>query len=92
MDKKRPILPKIKDGLVFREEEDGAFIFDPIKDELRCLNKTGSLIFNDLNGKNSIDDIVKKMRTIYPYIARDAIKEDIETFIENLGTRGILED
>ena len=84
--------PRMTKDIVFREEDDGAFLFDPIKDELRCLNDTGVLIYKAVNGKNSIDDIVKELTGIYPEVEEGQIREDVESFMEDLETRGYLEN
>ena len=81
-------LPKVKDDIVFREEDDGAFLFDPIKDNLRCINETGAVVFRELDGKNSIDDIVKKLKSIHPEIDEEKIREDVTTFVKDLKIRG----
>ena len=83
-------LPKVKDDIVFREEDDGAFLFDPIKDNLRCINETGAFVFRELDGKNSIDDIVKKLKSAHPEIKEEEIKKDVISFINDLKIRGFL--
>ncbi len=83
-------LPKVKSDIVFREEDDGAFLFDPIKDNLRCLNETGALVFRELDGKNGIDDIVKKLKSIHPEISDEEIRQDVISFVNDLKIRGFL--
>jgi hypothetical protein len=87
-----PNYPSIKDDIVLREEDDGAFIFDPIKDILQVLNGTGLLVFKELNGKNSIDDIAQKLQSEYPEMSPEAVKQDVTLFIEQIRTRGFLAD
>jgi hypothetical protein len=82
--------PVIKSDIVLREEDDGAFLFDPIKDSLQALNETGVLVFKELNGKNSVDDIVKKVLSQYPDIEPGAVKKDVEEFIEQIEAKGLL--
>ncbi len=84
--------PSIKDDIVLREEDDGAFLFDPIQDTLQALNETGVLVFKELNGKNSIDHIVKKVLTQYTEVESDAVKKDVEEFIEQIKARGFLSE
>ena len=91
MSKDKFRFPKTKSELVFRQEDDGAFIFDPIADNLRCINETGATVFSQLNGKNSVDDILKKLSVDYPDEEQKTLKKDIETFIEELQKRGFLE-
>lgn len=82
--------PQMSGDIVFREEDDGAFLFDPVRDELRCLNDTGVVIFKAINGRNSIDDIVRELAGIYPEVEEEQIRRDVETFMEDLRTRGYL--
>jgi len=84
--------PSIKDDIVLREEDDGAFLFDPIQDIFQALNETGVFVFKELNGKNNIDDIVKKILSQYSDIEPDAARKDVEAFIEQIKGRGFLAD
>jgi len=84
--------PSVKDDIVLREEDDGAFIFDPIADLLQVLNETGVRVFKELNGKNSIDDIARKLQSDYPEINPEIVKRDVEAFIEQIRSRGFLAD
>ena len=84
--------PQVIRDIVFREEDDGAFLFDPIKDELRCLNDTGVVIYKAINGRNSIDDIVNTLAGIYPEVEEERIRKDVEGFVEDLRARGYLKD
>lgn len=83
-------MPKVKEDIVFREEDDGAFLFDPITDNLRCINETGALVFRELDGKNSFEDIVKKLKSAHPEIDEDEIRKDVISFIDDLKARGFL--
>ena len=84
--------PQMTKDIVFREEDDGAFLFDPIKDELRCLNDTGVVIYKAINGRNSIEDIVRELAGIHPEIEEEQIRQDVESFMEDLKTRGYLKE
>lgn len=88
----KAIYPTVKGDLVLREEDDGAFIFDPIQDSLQVLNETGVFVFKELNGKNSVDDIVKKLLSQYSDMGADAVKKDVEAFIEQMKGRGFLSE
>ena len=90
MDKDSPNCPRIKDDLVVREEDDGAFNFDPIKDLLKAVNETGVIVLKELDGKSSMDAIIKKVSSQYPEVDGEAIKKDVEAFIESLKVRGFL--
>lgn len=84
--------PQMSGDIVFREEDDGAFLFDPIKDELRCLNDTGVVIYKAVNGKNTIEDIVSELAGVYPEVEEEQIRKDVGFFMEDLKTRGYLKE
>ncbi|MBN1573173.1 MAG: PqqD family protein [Deltaproteobacteria bacterium] len=84
--------PSIKKDIVLREEDDGAFLFDPIQDRLQALNETGVFVFKELNGKNSVDDIVKNVLSQYSDVESGTVKKDVEEFIEQIKTRGFLSE
>ncbi len=84
--------PSVKDDIVLREEDDGAFLFDPIQDFFQALNETGVFVFKQLNGKNTINDIVNKILSQYSDIEPDAAKNDVEVFIKQIKERGFLAD
>ena len=88
----KSLYPSIKKDIVLREEDDGAFLFDPIQDALQALNETGVFVFKELNGKNSVDDIVKKVLSQYSDVESDAVKKDVEEFIEQIRARGFLSE
>ena len=88
----KTLCPSVKDDIVLREEDDGAFLFDPIQDFFQALNETGVFVFKQLNGKNTIDDIVNKILSQYSDIELDAAKKDVEVFIEQMKGRGFLSD
>ncbi len=92
MEDDKTFCPSVKDDIVLREEDDGAFLFDPIQDFFQALNETAVFVFKELNGKNTIDDIVNKILSQYSNIEPDASKKDVEAFIEQIKGRGFLSD
>ncbi len=86
----RSYVPKIKKETVVREEDDGACIFDPLTDELSAINETGRIVLKQMNGKNSIAQIAKKVRAVFPDQEEEKIYRDVEAFIDELKNRGFL--
>jgi len=87
-----PKRPRIKRDVVLREEDDGAFVFDPIEDTLRVVNETGSLIFAKMDGTRTIDEIIKEVTPLFTDTCEETIREDAERFIHDLALRGLLEE
>ena len=92
MDNNDAYRPQMIRDIVFREEDDGAFLFDPIRDELRCINEPGVIIYKAINGKNTVEDIVNRLAAVYPEVKKRQIRKDVGIFIQDLQTRGYLED
>jgi len=78
--------------IVFREEEEGAFIFNPETDALRCVNRVGASIIKLLNGKNGMDSICRGLIEEYDVdVPDDILKRDIALFLERLQALNIIE-
>ncbi len=73
--------------IVLREEfDDWAILFDPDTGNAYGLNPVSVLIWKCLDGKNTIDDIVEKIKTDctdVPDDAADFVNKFIEDLIEN---------
>ena len=78
-------------SIVFREEPDGAFIFDPDNGNLLCLNLLGSFIWKLCNGKYGKKAIIKLISGEYPDIPDYQIRKDTEDFIDDLKNKGFLQ-
>jgi hypothetical protein len=77
--------------LVFREESEGAFIFDPEKEALHGMNHVGSSICRLLDGKNNLDNIHKALLEQYDVdVEPDQLKEDVQGFIDRLVALNLL--
>ncbi|MDY6855152.1 MAG: PqqD family peptide modification chaperone [Thermodesulfobacteriota bacterium] len=70
--------------IVFREEDNGAFLFNPENGELKCLNPMGIMIWDLCDGVNAIDNIETKIAKQYPDIDREKIHGDLLSFLKEL--------
>ncbi|MBN2225035.1 MAG: PqqD family peptide modification chaperone [Deltaproteobacteria bacterium] len=83
-------IPKIKQETVIREEDDGAFIFDPVTDELSAVNETGLLVLRQIDGKRTLVDIINTVASEFSEVEPDDIRRDVEAFVEGLVDRGVI--
>lgn len=83
--------PRLKPDTVLRQEEDGAFLFDPVKDVLVCVNETGREIVRGLEDGLSVDEIITILIDSYPDIEPDTLREDVMSFVGQLVERGLVE-
>lgn len=77
--------------IVFREEEDAGLLFDPDSGLVKVLNETGKFIWQNLDGKNSKDDLIKKVRDTFNVDEAQKIKDDLDKFLEDLKAMKFLE-
>ena len=70
--------------IVFREEDNGAFLFNPENGELKCLNPMGILIWDLCDGVNAIENIESKIVEQYPHVSREEILDDLLSFLKEL--------
>ncbi|MBN1832486.1 MAG: PqqD family protein [Deltaproteobacteria bacterium] len=70
--------------IVFREEDDGAFLFDPDSGDLRYLNQSGKETFLLLGEDQSMSSVIRRMRELYPDIDPQQIEDDVRSFVKDL--------
>jgi len=86
--KNKPLLAN--PDIVFREEEDGAFLFDPNTGELKCLNPMGSVIWLLCDGSLSFEKIEQEIKKRYPQTLPETIQHELLDFLQDLSDKGYL--
>jgi hypothetical protein len=72
------------ENTVFKEEEEGAFLFNPENGNLKYMNRSGREIYLMLNGRNDLDQVIQNLSGLYPDAESQQLKQDVETFIIDL--------
>lgn len=72
------------EGIVFREEDDGAFLFDPDSGDLRYLNQSGKEAFLMLGEDHDINTVIDRMITLYADVEPKKIEADVKDFVKDL--------
>lgn len=80
----------IRERLVVREEEDGAFLFDPVTGDLKYANAVAKKIFLMLKEQKGVSEIVAQMTRQYPDAPATRITEDVNGLIDTLAASGFL--
>ena len=75
---------------VFREEEDGAFLFDPENGNLKFINGMGRTIYRLCDGQRSVMDVKSSVKGDYPEISAEQIDGDIDKFMSEISELGFL--
>ncbi len=71
-------------------DEDGTTILDVSANRIFALNETGSLIWAGLEANRSLEDIVNTLLASSS-VSRDIAARDVNSFIEDLSSRDLLE-
>jgi len=70
--------------IVYREEDEGAFLFDPDTGDLRYMNRSGRETFLMLKGDKDIKQVVHNMLDLYPEVEPAQMQSDVEDFLKDL--------
>ena len=70
--------------IVFREEDDGAFLFDPDSGDLRYLNQSGKETFLLLGEDQGVSTVIHRMLELYPDVEPQRIEADVRDFVKDL--------
>ncbi len=81
---------KVKTDIVLREEEEGAFLFDPNTGRICYLNTLGVEIWKSCNKLMTFERIVDKISLDFTDISREQITEDCMKFLQDLDSFGFL--
>ena len=75
---------------IFREEEGGAFLFDPGTGNLKFINSMGVNIYELCDGKITVGEIAALVIDNYKDISSKQIEDDVKTFLKSLLDMGFL--
>ncbi len=71
-------------NIVFREEDDGAFLFDPDTGNLKYLNQSAKETFLRIDGQNDLSQIANRLLELYPDEDAEQVRNDVESFLKEL--------
>jgi hypothetical protein len=74
--------------VILREEEEGAFLFEPESGNLSCLNPVGILVWKAIDGQASLGAIADAIAGRFEDVDRDTVLGDVRAFLAELKTFG----
>jgi SynChlorMet cassette protein ScmD len=81
--------PMANPSVILREEfDDWAVLFDPDTAEGYALNPTGVLVWKQLDGKHTLEDIVKVVRESCEDVPKD-VGQHAQDFVADLVKQGL---
>ena len=81
---------RINQDIVFREEEEGAFLFDPDTGRICYLNELGVSIWKSCVKARKIEQVIKDICLDFPEVSKERIETDCMKFFEDLKKLGFL--
>jgi len=75
---------RINKQIVFREEGDGAFLFDPVDGNLKYLNHSAKEIYQTLKRSQDTASVITFLQKTYPDAERDRLQADVMLFIDQM--------
>ena len=78
------------DSIVYREEEDGAFLFDPDTGNLKYMNRTAKEAFLLLDGNTAVNQVVRHLSNLYPDMDMQQIEKDVLSYLQQLDENGFI--
>ena len=80
----------INKEIVYREEDDGAFLFDPDSGNLKYMNLTGRKIFLMLKEKRDFSQAIAHIHGQHPDLDLEQVRKDVKIFLEQLKENGFV--
>ncbi len=81
---------RINPDIVLREEDEGAFLFDPDSGRICYLNELGLTIWKLCRKPIETDRIITEISSEYPEVTPEQISKDCLSFLDNLKDFGFL--
>lgn len=81
---------RVRKEIVLREEDDGAFLFDPDSGRLCYLNEVGIAIWKLCRKPIEQDYIIEWLAAEYPDISDTQLADDCTAFLNDLDNLGFL--
>ncbi|MBP7461091.1 MAG: PqqD family protein [Candidatus Delongbacteria bacterium] len=81
----------LPEHIVYRQEDNGAFLFNTQNNNLKAVNETGRDIIELTNGEKTLTGIIDEMTSVYEDVARVRLEEDVRKFFKELTQYGFIE-
>jgi len=78
--------------VTLREEDpqEGGLLFHPDTNQVKVLNPTGLLIWQQCDGAHAVSEIVAALQTTFEDAPADAIAQDVQEFLDDMVTSGFI--
>lgn len=83
-------VPRAKEGVLFRELEDGCVLYDPQREMVHSLNMTAGAIWCLINGSRSVAEIADEI-SFMTKAGREKVQGDVFQMIHKFVRQGLVE-
>lgn len=83
------IIPVRAENVISRQVDEEAVLVSPEKGEVKVINQTGALIWENCDGHTSLGQLVELVCREYR-VDHDAAEADVVEFLEALAKRGLV--
>ena len=87
-----PMSYRRRDGVATQVIDGAASLFDPAAGELITLNRTGSVLWELLEGPSSREGMVAALAERHPDVDGGQLGADVDAFVAELHGRGLIVD
>ena len=82
---------KARDDVVSRQVDDEWVLYDPVSEKMHVLNVTASLVWNQLDGTRTIEDLVATVREAFdPPAPIEVLARDVDAVLAQFAAEGLL--
>jgi hypothetical protein len=78
------------DGLTWDDAAERVVILDADGSTIITLNPVGSLLWKQLDGERTRDDLVAHLSAVFPDVPEAQLSQDVQDFIDQLAEEGLL--
>jgi hypothetical protein len=91
LDSELPQWPRARTDLLFRQLDDEWVVFDPVGKRMHVLNETASLIWRQLDGQKSLEQVVDVLcQACEPPASPERVARDVDELTRKFLAEGLL--
>ena len=70
--------------IIFRKEENGAYLYDPDSGNLKYINRVGTSLYELCDGLHPVEGMIFRIAREYQDVPMDQVEKDVDHFLADL--------
>ena len=70
--------------IIFRKEENGAYLYDPDSGNLKYINRVGTSLYELCDGLHPAEGMIVRIAGEYQSVPMDQVEKDVDRFLADL--------